>query len=372
MAHALELRNGHWLHIIHGITQVYAESVPALFKNVLETRPTFLFTTPRFFERHYNAIWATLEKGPEWKRRLARWCLEQGARHQDAVDAPNETRWNVLDKVQYQLAYLLFLRQVRKTVGEKLRWAGAGGAPIAPELLQFFRSCGIPIYEGYGQTETQGMICVNRPGANKVGTVGRPLEDIEVRIAEDNEILVKGWIQTTGYWNNPAATKEILQDGWLYTGDLGMMDEEGFIRITGRKKEILITSSGKNISPAYIENLLKMSSFINQAVVFGEGKTYLTALITLNPEEVIRFARENHILFSDFADLTRKQAIIDLIHGEVEKKNKELARIENIRKFTILDKEFSQAEEEVTPTFKIKRNVVTRKYKHIVDAMYEA
>jgi long-chain acyl-CoA synthetase len=215
------------------------------------------------------------------------------------------------------------------------------------------------------------MICVNRPGANKVGTVGKPLEDIEVRIEEDNEILVKGWIQTTGYWNNPKATEEIFKDGWLYTGDLGIMDDEGFIRITGRKKEILITSSGKNISPAYIENLLKMSGFINQAVVFGEGKTYLTTLITLNQEKVMKFARENSLSFIDFADLTRKQEIIDLIHGEIEKKNRELARIENIRKFTILDKEFSQADEEVTPTFKIKRNVVTRKYKHMVDAMYE-
>lgn len=372
MAHALELRNGHWWHIIHGITQVYAESVPALFENVLETEPTFLFTPPRFFEKHYKAISAALEKGPKWKRKLADWCLEQGAQHQDAVDNPVGARWNLFDKIRYQTAYLLYLRRVRQTVGKKLRWAGAGGAPIAPELLHFFRSCGIPIYEGYGQTETQGMICVNRPGANKVGTVGKPLEGIEVRIAEDGEILVKGWIQTSGYWNNPDTTAEIFKDGWLYTGDLGKMDEDGFIRITGRKKEILITSSGKNISPAYIENLLKMSSFINQAVVFGEGKTYLTALLTLNREEVTKYAEEKNISFTDFADLTRKPEIINLIHGEIEKKNKELARIENIRKFKILDKDFSQADEEVTPTLKIKRHVVTRRYNDKVEAMYES
>jgi long-chain acyl-CoA synthetase len=248
---------------------------------------------------------------------------------------------------------------------------GAAPAPIAPELLHFFRSCGIPIYEGYGQTETQGMVCVNRPGANKVGTVGKPLEGIEVRIADDGEILVKGWIQTTGYWNNPTTTAEIFNDGWLYTGDLGKMDEDGFVRITGRKKEILITSSGKNISPAYIENLLKMSSFINQAVVFGEGKTYLTALLTLNREAVTQYAEEMCISYKDFSDLTRKQEIIDLIHEEIDKKNKELARIENIRKFTILEKEFSQADEEVTPTLKIKRHVVTRRYYDRVEAMYD-
>ena len=372
MAHALELRNGHWWHIIHGITQVYAESVTALFQNVLETEPTFLFTPPRFFEKHYNAISAALEKGPKWKRELADWCLEQGAQKQDAVDNPVGARWSLFDKIRYQTAYRLFLRGVRQNVGKKLRWAGAGGAPIAPELLHFFRSCGIPIYEGYVQTETQGMICVNRPGANKVGTAGKPLEGIEVRIADDGEILVKGWIQTTGYWNNPRTTAEIFKNGWLYTGDLGKMDEDGFIQITGRKKEILITSSGKNISPAYIENLLKMSSFINQAVVFGEGKTYLTALLTLNREEVTQFAEEKNISFTDFADLTRKHEIIDLIHGEIEKTNKELARIENIRKFTILDKEFSQADEEVTPTLKIKRHVVTRRYNDKVEAMYES
>jgi long-chain acyl-CoA synthetase len=371
MAHALELRNGHWWHIIHGITQVYAESVSALFENVLETEPTFLFTPPRFFEKHYNAISAALEKGPTWKRKLADWCLNQGAQHQDAVDNPFGTRRNILDKIRYQIAHLLFLRTVRQAVGKKLRWAGAGGAPIAPELLYFFRSCGIPIYEGYGQTETQGMICVNRPGANKVGTVGKPLEGIEVRIADDGEILVKGWIQTTGYWNNPTTTAEILKDSWLYTGDLGKMDEDGFVRITGRKKEILITSSGKNISPAYIENLIKMSRFIDQAVVFGEGKTYLTALLTLNREEIAKYAEEKRISYTDFADLTYKQDIIDLIRDEIEKKNKELARIENIRKFTILEKEFSQADDELTPTLKIKRHVVTRRYKDRVEAMYE-
>ena len=372
MAHALELRNGHWWHIIHGITQVYAESVSTLFENVLETEPTYLFTPPRFFEKHYNAISGSLEKGPSWKRKLAAWCLEQGALHQDAVDNPVDTGWNTFDRIRYKTAHFLFLRKVRQAVGKKLRWAGAGGAPIAPELLYFFRSCGIPIYEGYGQTETQGMICVNRPGANKVGTAGKPLEGIEVRIADDGEILVKGWIQTTGYWNNPATTAEIFKDGWLYTGDLGKMDEDGFVRITGRKKEILITSTGKNISPSYIENIIKMSSFIDQAVVFGEGKTYLTALLTLNREEVAKYAEEKRVSYTDFADLTRKQEVIDLIHEEIEKKNKELARIENIRKFTILEKEFSQADDEVTPTLKIKRHVVTRRYKDRVEAMYES
>jgi long-chain acyl-CoA synthetase len=300
------------------------------------------------------------------------WCLDKGALFQDSIDNPTEVHMNFLDKVQYLIADLYFLRRVRKIVGKKLRWAGAGGAPIAPSLLQFFRSCNLPIYEGYGQTETQGLICVNRPGANKVGTVGKPMENVEVKIAEDSEILVNGWINTTGYWNNPEGTKEILKNGWLYTGDMGVMDEDGFLGITGRKKEILITSTGKNISPAYIENIMKMSNFISQVVVFGEGKTYLTALITLNQEEVIKFANDNNLSFSDYADLTKKQEIIDLIQGEIDKGNRELSRIENIKKFIILEREFSQAHGEVTPTFKTKRNNVTEIYKDMIKTMYES
>ncbi|MFC1819565.1 AMP-dependent synthetase/ligase [Thermodesulfobacteriota bacterium] len=372
MAHALELRNGHWMHIIYGITQVYAESMQALFENVHETEPTFLFTPPRFFEKHYNTIWASLEKAPEWKRKLAHWCLEKGARYQGFKDNFPGKRQNIFDVIAYAIAYFLFFRRVRKTVGKKIRWAGAGGASMAPELLQFFRSCGLPIYEGYGLTEAQGMICANRPGALKVGTVGKPLDGVEIKFTEEGEILANGWIKGKGYWNNAKATEDLYKGGWINTGDLGVMDEDGFLRITGRKKEILITSSGKNISPSFIENLLKMSGFISQAVVFGEGKTYLTALITLNQEEIIKFAHKNNIIFSDFADLTKKQEIIDLTHNEIELKNRELARIEQIKKFTILEDEFRQDREEVTPTFKVKRDVIARLYGDKIDAMYES
>jgi len=372
MAHALELRNGHWLHIIYGFTQVYAESIQALFQNVHETGPTFLFTTPRFFEKHYGNIWASLEKESKWKRKLVPWFLDKGARFRDAVDNPKTVRLNFFNRIMYIIADTLFLKGVRNTVGNSIRWAGAGGAPMAPELLYFFRSCGIPIYEGYGLTEGQGMISANRPRALKLGTVGKPMDGVKVKFTGDGEILADGWIKGKGYWNNPEATNELFMNGWINTGDLGEMDEDGFLRITGRKKEILITSSGKNISPSYIENILKMSAFISQAIVFGEGKTYLTALVTINQEEAIGYARKNNITFTDFADLTKKKEIIDLIHGEIEKKNKELARIENIRKFTILENELSQQREELTPTFKIKRNIITEKYKDKVDAMYDS
>jgi long-chain acyl-CoA synthetase len=372
MAHALELRNGHWFHIIYGLPQVYAESMKALFDNVRETEPTFFFTPPRFFEKHFNSILASIEKAPDWKRKLIDWSLERGARFHEMKENSTRGIGYFLSLFFYIIAWFIFIRRVRKTVGKKLRYSGVGGAPMAPEMLAFFRSCGIPLYQGYGLTEAQGMISTNRPGANKVGTAGKPFDDVEVKITEEGEILVRGWIWGKGYWNNPKATKELYKGGWLNTGDLGRMDEDGFLIITGRKKEILITSGGKNVSPAYIENLLKMSSYISQAVVFGEGKDYLSALVTLDQEEVKNFARDNNILYTDFADLTKKQAIIDLIHKEIEKKNKELARVEQIRKFTILEDEFRHDREEVTPNFKIKRKVIGERYKDKVDAMYKS
>jgi long-chain acyl-CoA synthetase len=239
-------------------------------------------------------------------------------------------------------------------------------------MLGFFKSCGMPLYQGYGLTEAQGMISTNRPRANKVGTAGKPFDGVEVKITKDSEILVKGWVWGKGYWNNPEATKELYRGGWLNTGDLGRLDQDGFLIITGRKREILITSGGKNISPSYIENILIMSNYISQAVVFGEGKDYLSALVTLNPEEVTNFARRNNIRFSNFAELTKKQEIIDLIHKEIQEKNKELARIEQIRKFTILEDEFRHDREEVTPNLKIKRKVIAERYKNKVNAMYES
>jgi long-chain acyl-CoA synthetase len=370
MAHALELRNGHWFHILYGIPQVYAESMKNLFANVHETEPTFFFTTPRFFEKHYNTILATIETAPEWKKKLIHWSLKKGERfHEIKENSAGGVRY-LLSLVQYIVAWIIFIRHVREVVGKKLRYSGVGGAPMAPEMLQFFRACGLPLYEGYGLTEGCGMISANRPGADKIGTVGKPLDGVEVKITEDGEILAKGWIWTKGYWNNDEATKELYKGGWLNTGDLGFLDKDGYLHITGRKKEILITSSGKNVSPSYIENILKMSNYISQAVVFGEGKNYLSALITLNPEETIKFARENDIGFSDFPDLTRKKEIIDLIQKEIEQKNEELARIEQIRKFTILEGEFRQDREEVTPTFKVKRKVIGERYRDMVEAMY--
>ena len=371
MAHALELRNGHWFHITFGIEQVYAEGMRQLFDNVREMGPSFFFTTPRFFEKHYNNISAEIENSSPFKKKIIKWCLKQGARY-------NDDSWYVKGKspdfitgLLYSIAKGLYINDVREKVGKNIRYGGVGGAPMTAEMLNFFRACGFPLYEGYGLTEGCGQLAINRPGVFKLGTVGKPLDGIEVKLKDDGEIIAKGWLCTPGYWNNKEATDELYQDGWLNTGDIGSFDEDGFLKITGRKKEILITSGGKNVSPSYIENIIKLSTYISQAVVFGEGKDYITALLTLNQEEVERYAKKNEIKYNDYGDLITKKEIVDLIQREIDTQNKELARVENIRKFTILRDEFSQEREEVTPTFKIKRKNITERYKELIAGMYE-
>lgn len=271
---------------------------------------------------------------------------------------------------RYLIASLLFFRRVRKTVGKKLRFIITGGAPVPAKIVEFFRAMGFPIYETYGLTESQGLVSISYKGANKIGASGKPADGLDVKIAEDGEILVKGWARCVGYWNDPQATDELFKDGWLHTGDIGFVDEEGFLHITDRKKDIIITSSGKNITPSNIENLLKASRYISQAVVIGEGRKYLTALVTLDRDEVTRYAEKKGITFSEFSDLTKKREILDLIDREIDERNRELARIEQIKKFTILDKEFQQSDEEMTPTLKVKRRIFEQKYKDWIEAMY--
>jgi long-chain acyl-CoA synthetase len=371
MAHALELMNGHWYHVLYGFPQVYAESMQTLYENVRETEPTFFFTTPRFYEKPYNQWMATIEASPGWKKKLISWCLRIGTRYQEMKDSSNRGIAYIPMLLLNSIARLIFFQHVRETVSRKMRWSSSGSAPIPAKILQFFRACGLPVYEGYGLTESQGLVTLNRPGAFKIGTVGKPMDGVELKFTGEGEILVKGWPRCAGYWNNPEATEELFRDGWLHTGDLGYLDEDGYLHISGRKKEILITSTGKNISPLNIENHLKTSPYISQAVVFGEGKTYLTALVTLDEEKITQYASEKNITYNNFASLTQHPAIIELIGKEIEIRNQELARIEQIKKFTILEDQFCQDRDELTPTMKVKRRVVEQRYKDKIAAMYE-
>ena len=370
MAHQLELMNGHWYHILYGFPQYYADSMQSLYEDVRSSKPTFFFTTPRFYEKVYNEVMAEIGALPVWKKGLVDWCMAIGERYQDL-------KYNVQKKSGYffwrclnALAYRVFFYKVHAKVGGHMEWSSTGSAPIPAKILLFFRACDFPIYEGYGLTESAGTISMNMPGAVKCGTVGVPSKGLELKFAEDGELLVRGWAQCAGYWNNPEATEALFADGWLHTGDLGFLDEDGFLHLNGRKKEIIITSTGKNISPSNIQVLLKTSPYISEAVVFGEGKTFLTALITLDPENVTDYAQKEEIVCDNFAELTQHPKIRDLIGREIESRNSELARIEQIKKFTILENQFSPVHDEVGPTMKVKRKVIETRYKHVIEAMY--
>jgi long-chain acyl-CoA synthetase len=370
MAHAIELMDGHWRHVYFGFPHVYAQSLQTLFDDVRETEPTFFFTTPRFYEKHYNEQIALIDTSPSWKKKLANWCLSIGSKYQDMKEGHGSSTSSTMLSIKNSMASLIYFRKVRAAVDKRLRWASCGAAPTPPKILHFFRSCGMPIYEGFGMTESQGLICLNRPGAWKIGTIGKPMDGVEVAFSQDAELLVKGWTRCAGYWNNPEATEELFRDGWLHTGDLGFLDEDGYMIITGRKKEIIITSTGKNITPLTIQNLLKTSPYISEAVVFGEGKTFLTALIALNDEKVIQYLTDRNSAQTTSVNLAKNPQVLDLIGKEIEAKNQELANIEKIKKFTILEGQLRQDRDELTPTMKVKRRVVEQRYKGEIEAMY--
>ena len=370
MAHALELMDGHWRHVVHGFPQVYAQSIQTVYEDVQETKPTFFFQTPRFYEKVYTALAADIEASPAWKKKMINLCLAIGSRYQDIKYRPDKAVQSVVAGFLNSIAHRIFFRKVHATVGGRAEWGGCGGSPVPPRTLRFFVACNFPIYEGYGLTESQGVVSQNRPGAVKVGTIGKPMAGLEVKIADDGEILVKGWARCGGYWNNPEANRELFEGGWLHTGDIGSFDKDGYLSITGRKKEILITSTGKNISPSIVQNALQSSPYIHEAVVFGEGQKYLTALLTLDEGNIKEYARQKNLKYDDFAALSQHRAVRELIEKEIELKNNELGKIEQIRNFTILQDQFRQDRGELTPTMKLKRRVIEERYRQAIDSMY--
>jgi len=274
-------------------------------------------------------------------------------------------------KVLYQLAYLAVFRKLKERLGfDRLRIAYSGAAPISPDVLHFFLSIGVNLIEGYGQTEGTGVTCVSRAGRVKFGAVGPPLTGTEIKIAEDGEILVKAPSVFKGYYKDPESTAAALKDGWLYSGDIGQIDEDGYLKITDRKKDIIVTAGGKNITPQYIENKLKFSSYINDAVIIGDKRKFISSLIMIDEDNVVKYAQDHKVQFSTYKDLTQDPEIIKLIQGEVNKVNDTLARVEQIKKFTILPKKLYEEDGEVTPTMKVKRKYVNEAFGDIIEGMY--
>jgi long-chain acyl-CoA synthetase len=329
--------------------------------NLMEVKPTYFPSVPRIFEKIYtlaNSVGdpAEIKQAVEVGFKV-RQLQEAG---QD-VPADLQAAFDEADKALFQ--------NVRNLFGGNIRQCSTGAAPIAQEILEFFYACGVPVMEGYGMTETSTVASSNRLDAFRFGSVGKPLAGVEAKVAEDGELLLRGDNIFHGYFKNESATSEALADGWLHTGDLGSIDEDGFIYITGRKKDIIITAGGKNITPANLENGLKQNRWISQAVVIGDRRPFLVALITLDPEEVPVFA-EQHNLAPE--DVPESEAMRAAVQEAIDRVNEEVGRVEQIKKFKILPHDLSQETGELTPTLKVKRNVVNEKFAGEVDALYSS
>jgi len=356
-------------HITHGFTVNFIESLDTVTDNMMEISPTVGYAVPRVWEKYYSAITIRMSDAT-WFKRIVFYAALKIGRKRASLKMDFKPVPAYLE-ILYKAAYLAVFRKLKERLGfERIRVAYSGAAPISPDVLQFFQSIGVNLVEGYGQTEGTGVTCVSRVGRVKFGTVGPPITGTEVRIADDGEILVKSPSVFKGYYKNPEATAEALKDGWLYSGDVGEIDEDGYLKITDRKKDIIVTAGGKNITPQYIENKLKSSIYINDAVVIGDRRKFLSSLIMIDEDNVVKYAQDNKVQFSTYRDLTESAEIIRLIQSELNKVNEELARVEQIKKFTILPKKLYEEDGEVTPTMKVKRKYVNEAFKDLIEGMY--
>ncbi|NMO21925.1 AMP-binding protein [Pyxidicoccus fallax] len=347
----------------------FGEALETVQTDVAEVSPTVFLGVPRIWEKMHASVTVKMRDASWLKRTLFNTFTKLGARIRER-ERNGQKRW--WDGLAWFVGDLLVYRPLQERLGlRRCRYPISGAAPISPELLTWFDSVGIRIYEGYGQTESAGTSHVNVPGATKLGTVGRPVPGVECRLAEDGEVLVRGSNVFLGYLNRPDATAEVRgEDGWLHTGDIGEIDAEGYLRITGRKREILITSGGKNLSPERIQNTLKNSPYIKEAVAIGDRRPFVSALIQIDADTVSDWALRRRIAFTSYTDLTTQPEVLKLIEEEVARANEGLARVEQVRAFRLLAREMTQDAGEVTASLKVRRKAVLELHSHLVESMY--
>ncbi len=364
LSHILERVISVEMPIYKGTRVNFAESPETVFDNLREISPHAFTAVPRLWEKLYSAIMDQRREATA----VGRWAFDQAVSAGRDFVAAEQPGLSL--RLRHTFWDLLVLKNLRSLIGMgRIRRATTGAAPIAPELIEWFQAIGVPLYEGYGMTETTGIISVNTPGRQHLGSVGAPLPDTEVRIGDDGEILVRGQHIFEGYWHRPEQTEEALRDGWLHTGDSGRLDD-GLLTITGRIKDIIITAGGKNIAPAAIESRLKFSPFIADAVVIGDRRKYLTCLILIDRDNVETWAQRRQVPFSDFRSLCRSEAVQELIGGLVEEVNQHIAQVEQIKYFRLIDVLLTADDEELTATMKLKRARVEQKYRELIDSMY--
>lgn len=375
LAHIAERLLGHFLKLVYGNETAFAESIEDMPDNTRQVGPTILFGTPRVYEKYYARISTGIGDATWVQKKVYNWSVETGRKRSELLSKKNLIPITL--KFKSAIAKFLIYNKIKDIFGGRIRFMISGAAPISPEIIHYFKWMGITIYEAYGMTETTGVISCNKPGFVKIGSVGQLLPDTEVKIADDGEICVRAPQNIKEYYKNEEATNELLKPGrngsfWLHTGDVGHIDEDGYLFITDRKKDLIITAGGKNVAPQNIENLLKTSPYVSQAMVFGDKKPYLTALITMDEDEIAKFARDHKLLYQDLANLSKKDEVHELYRQEVHIKNEKLASYETIKKFFVLEEDFDQDKDELTPTLKVRRKVVTERYRDILENLYKA
>lgn len=359
-----------FLNIKYGAIVNFIESPDTVADNMREISPTVAYAVPRIWEKYHSGIMIRMADATGFKRLLFYLSLSVGKKYARRKTERREV--SLWLHLAFHLAHFFTFRKLKERLGfDRVRLAFSGAAPISPDVLRFFQAIGIPLREGYGQTEGTGVTCVNQGENVKIGTVGQPLGGVDVKIAEDSEILVRGDNVFNGYYRNPEATTEAIRDGWLHSGDVGELDADGFLRITDRKKDLIITAGGKNIAPQNIENQLKFSPYINDAVIIGDRKKYLVAMVVIDEDNVVKYAQDQKIQYTTYATLTQHPEIRRLIQNEIDAVNKTLSSVETIKKFSILPKKLYEEDGEVTPTMKVKRKFINQAFKDIIEGMYK-
>ncbi len=369
LCHIFERMAGYYTAFSSGGTICYAESIETVAQNLIEIKPTIMTTVPRLFERIHSKIIKNVESQPEKKQKIFNWAIEIGKQY---AKAKKQKKVSLALAAKHKIADKLVFGKLRERTGGRLRFFISGGAALSKDLGEFFEAVGILIIEGYGLTESSPVIAANRVDDYKFGTVGKPFPGVEVKIAPDGEILAKGPNIMQGYYKNPKETEATIKDGWLYTGDIGEFDSEGFLKITDRKKHLFKTSAGKYIAPTPIENLFLASKYIDQFVLIGDRRMFLTALIVPDFEALKEYADANNIKYTNEIDLTKDERIYKLLDVELNQMQRTLANYERVRKFALLDRPFTIETGEITPSMKIRRKYIEERYGELIEKMYES
>jgi len=369
LSHVFERLGGHYVPLFSGSKVAYAESTFTVAQNMREVAPTVMLSVPRLYETMHDRILRAVQEGSPIKQKIFHWGVSIGSSVSSAIQKGKKPSATL--QLQQNIADKLVFAKLKAATGGRLRFFVSGGAALPQSIAEFFHAAGILILEGYGLTETSPVISMNHPGQWKFGTVGVPVPGVEVQIAEDGEILTRGPHVMKGYFNNESATAEVIDgEGWFHTGDIGIIDGDGFVKITDRKKNIIVLSNGKNVAPQPIESELVQSPYIDQIMLVGNERKNLAALIVPNFDALKAWATENDVVTDDIATMLETREVRQLIQSEIRSRLTDFSDFEQVRRFTLLDKEFSQEADEMTPTLKLKRNVIIERYANAIEEMY--